>query len=206
MHKRTPARPALPWAKSIALVLSRERFPNTGVSKPKNAASVSRPAEMFPNSPAGMASPIGQPLSMMTTISRVPSPSKICRPTSTGLRLPRQRRPNRMKPRAMVPKGNRINGMIDMSAPCQNHEKLSFNKDNLQITLPAMSSSFFVDVVSMKPTPYPPRKRLLPYQRAGLPEQANYRKLECHYSLPKNLKSANVSSLELNANKRALTS
>ncbi len=206
MHKRTPARPALPWAMSIALDLIREPLLSTGDSKPKNAASAKRPAAILPKSPAGVASPIGHPLSMITTISRVPNPNKRCSPTRTGFRLPCQRRARRTTPRAIVPKGNRINGLIGMLAPSQNHDGRNLVKDNLQIAFPAMPSCLFVDFETSKALLYASNKNCLPRDRVGLPEWPLYRKFARLITVPKTSKSANLSSIDLNANRQALTS
>ena len=53
MQKRTPATPALPWARSMALAAKGERRPRMGVSKPTKAASARHPAATLPKSPAG---------------------------------------------------------------------------------------------------------------------------------------------------------
>jgi len=141
MHNNTPASPALPWATSMALDLKVEPRPKTGLSRPKKAASAKIPAAMSPNSPAGTASPIGQPFSIITTISSVAKPNKTCTPMRTVFRLPRMRSKTRLKPRNMVTKGRMINREIGISAPSQKDTTAVSVHDNLQNMSRAMPAS-----------------------------------------------------------------
>ncbi len=141
MHNTTPASPALPWASSMALDLNVDPRPKTGLNNPKKAASAKMPAAISPNSPAGTASPIGHPFSMMTTISKVANPNKTCTPMRTDFRLPRMRSKTSIKPRSIVAKGRTIIGKIGISAPSQKDGTEVLRHDNLQTAFRAIPSS-----------------------------------------------------------------
>jgi len=139
MQRRTPAAPAQPWTRSMALAVRRERRPRIGVSRPRKPARARKPVERLPKSPAGKPSPPGVPFSRITINSRAPKPSSRCNPISIGLRMPRRCKTSSTSPMAMAPRGRRINGNTGMSAPDRECEQQNRTQDRPQSLIFAMA-------------------------------------------------------------------
>ena len=125
----------------MALDFTLDRRPKTGRSSPKKAASAKKPAAQSPNTPAGMASPIGHPFSMMTTLSSVPRPTQSWTPIRTDLRLPRMSRKASVRPRINVATGSKISGKWNIIALGQGCEQKTVAYDSQQNPFRAMPPS-----------------------------------------------------------------
>ena len=173
MQSRTPAAPAQPWARSMALAVRRERRPRIGVSRPRKPARARKPVERLPKSPAGKPSPSGVPFSRTTINSRAPKPSSRCNPISIGLRMPRRCRTSSTSPMAMAPRGRRINGNTGMSAPDRECEQQNSTQDRPQSLIFAMAPG---GVEALPVCGRRQAKITARATRAGLPEMSFCRK------------------------------
>ena len=202
MQSRTPARPAPPWARSMALAVRRERRPRIGVSRPTKAARAIKPAETFPKSPAGKPSLSDVPFNRTTITSRAPRPSSRCNPINTGLRMPRRCKTASARPSAMAPRGRRTNGNIGMSAPDR--------KSELRNSVQNRPEGFVFAMAGDGDTVWRRHNFNPVMTRAGLPELCFCRKFEPDFWLARK-RTAKVNkpifaALGFNTNRQARTS
>lgn len=195
MQKRTPATPALPWARSMALAVKRERRPRMGVSKPTKAASARHPAATLPKSPAGKPSLPDVPFRRTTRTSSAPRPRSKCNPISSGFRMPRRCKTTRTSPSAMAARGSAINGNIGMSSPGQKCELRSRAKDNLHGAVWAMAQR----------RDRSGREILPPLARPDLSDSAFYIKSDHHLWSARTSAKPIVAALQCNPNLQART-
>ena len=206
MQSRTPATPALPWAKSMAFAVRRERRPRMGVSKPMKAARARKPAATLPKAAAGRPSSLDPSFKRTTRTSRAPSPSRRCNPIRTGFRKPRRRRTTRTRPSAMAARGSRINGTIGMSAPVCNCELRNCAEDNLQSVRGAMASGLRKMAARQHRELRRMHKMVASARLPALPDRPFYRKFDHILWSDRKPTKPKVAALEFNSNRQARTS